>query len=101
MRTLGKSIIINPEHMECAVCGKNRDLEWHHVVHGTANRKISDKYGLTVWLCRDCHYGLHFRPLDRWREVDLQLKEVAQKKFEDIHGHDKWMELFKKNYLDY
>jgi Zn-finger protein len=95
-----KSIIINPEHMECAVCGKQRDLEWHHVIHGTANRALSDKYGLTVWLCRECHSSLHSSPHPRWRDVDNQLEVVAQKKFEDIHGHEKWMELFRKNYLD-
>lgn len=26
-------------------------LEKHHVMHGVANRKIAEKYGLTVYLC--------------------------------------------------
>lgn len=95
-----KSIIINPEHMECAVCRKPTELQWHHVIHGTANRAISDRYGLTVWLCMHCHHELHNSPKPYWRDVDLQLKQAAQIKFEQQYGHEKWMELIKKNYLD-
>ena len=49
------------------------DLECHHIMHGTANRKISEHYGLKVWLC--------------------------QKRFEQIFSHEEWMNLFMKNYL--
>lgn len=43
---------------ECFLCGRNGRgdrLELHHIFGG-ANRKISDKYGLVVWLCGErCH----------------------------------------------
>jgi hypothetical protein len=32
-------------------------------------------------------------------EFDLQLKMMFQKKFEAQYGHDKFMEVFGKNYL--
>ena len=39
------------------------------------------------------------RRTEKGKEYDLMLRENAQKCFEDIHGHDKWMEVFEKNYL--
>lgn len=96
-----KSIMVNPEWKDCAICGSSRDPEWHHVMHGTANRKISDKWGLTVWLCHDCHEALHFSPDPSWRDRDKELMQLAQKCFErKYNSHEKWMELFGKNFID-
>jgi hypothetical protein len=73
-------------------------LEKHHVMHGTANRKMSEKYGLTVYLCpKDHRTGK--KAVHNCRETDLKLICIAQKKFEDIHGHDEWMRAFGKNYI--
>ncbi len=62
---------------------------------GTANRKISDKWGIWCWLRHDIHMDLH----DRNKELEIQLKKEAQKVFEKLYSHEKWMELFKKSYL--
>ena len=43
----------------CFICGKFTPLEEHHVWHGTANRRLADKDGLTVYLCPECHRELH------------------------------------------
>ena len=32
-------------------------------------------------------------------ELDLWFKQLAQNCFEIVHGHEKWMEVFGKNYL--
>ena len=66
-----------------------------YVMTGTANRKLSDKYGLWVWLRHDIHMDLH----DRDKKLEIQLKQDAQKAFEKIYGHEKWMSVFLKNYL--
>ena len=36
------------------------NLERHHVIFGTAGRKISDKLGLTIWLCHEHHLGRNY-----------------------------------------
>lgn len=55
----------------CYICGSWRDLETHHVMHGTANRKKADEDGLTVKLCRRCHSDLHDKGLeDRWLQKE-------------------------------
>lgn len=82
---------------ECWVCGAVTGLEEHHILAGTANRRISEKYGLKVWLCHDHHTGNGGAQYDR--ELSYRLKMAAQEKFEEIHSHELWMELIKKNYL--
>ena len=90
-----KSII--QETKECFLCGRKTCLEKHHIMAGLANRRWSEAYGLTVFLCADCHRGTEGAQYNK--EQNLYLKRVAQQAFEEIYGHDKWMETFRKNYL--
>ncbi len=92
---MSASIICNER--ECYLCGKRIGLEKHHIMSGTANRKLSEKYGLWVWLCHDCHTGKGGAQYER--SIGDRLKMIAQREFEKVHGHDMWMDLFRKNYL--
>lgn len=82
----------------CFVCGSPY-VEVHHVIYGTANRKLSDKYGLIVPLCHEHHRGqtgVHFK-----RDLDIHLKKLAQEKFEaKIGARNEFIRVFGKNYLD-
>ena len=81
---------------KCWVCGSPY-VEEHHVIYGTAKRKLSEKFGLKIYLCHEHHTGnkgVHFN-----KALDTQLKMFAQKKFEEKYSHEKFMEVFKKNYL--
>ena len=80
---------------ECYVTGSRINLDLHHCLHGVGKRKLADKYGLTVWLRHDIHMLLH----DKDKELDRQLEQDAQRAFEKKYSHDKWMEVFGKNYL--
>lgn len=62
---------------------------------GTANRKISDKYGIWCWLRHDIHMDLH----DRNKDLEIKLKQEAQEVFEKLYSHEKWMELFRRSYI--
>ena len=65
---------------------------------GVANRKLSERFGTWVWLCGNtCHRGVDGAQYNK--EFNIHLKQVAQKAFEEIYGHQKWMETFRKNYL--
>lgn len=90
-----KSIL--QEKKECFVCRTTQDLQLHHVLYGTSNRKQADKYGLTVWLCLRHHTGdrgVHFD-----NGLDLKLKEMAQAKFEETHTREEFIKIFGRNYL--
>ena len=88
--------IMQQKH-ECWFCGKERDLERHHVLSGLANRKLSEKYGLWVYLCHNCHTGTDGAQYDK--EKNRILKIHAQIDFEELYGHEKWMETFRRNYI--
>lgn len=82
---------------ECYICGCKQNLEEHHVMSGTANRRLSERYGLKVYLC----YTHHRSPIGVHNDYILKerLEKDAQIAFEKIYGHSKWMQDFRKNYL--
>lgn len=86
--------IVQKDDSCCFICGCNRTDHTHHIMHGTSNRKNADKWNLVVKLCEPCHTKVH-----RSRVTDLMLICLGQKKFEELYGHSKWMEVFGKNYL--
>ena len=90
-----KSIL--QDRKECLICRTTQNLECHHCIHGTANRKIADREGLWIWLCRMHHtgsLGVHNN-----RELDLKVIRYAQEKYEETHTREEWRELFGKSWL--
>jgi hypothetical protein len=82
---------------KCYITGATEGLHKHHIF-GAANRKLSEQYGLYVYLIPEYHNmsdkGVHFN-----REFDLQLKREGQAKFEQEHSREEFIRLFGKNYL--
>lgn len=90
-----KSIVQKGER--CFFCGRTTDLQTHHIWGGVANRKLSEKYGLTVRVCQECHTGKDGVQYNRAKADSL--KRLGQIAFEARHSHDEWMQIFRKNYL--
>ena len=82
----------------CFVCGTTQGLHKHHIFYGRANRKLSEKWGCWCWLCGRHHNlsseGVHFN-----KPLDLHLKKESQQRFEFLHSHEEFMEIFGKNYI--
>ena len=89
--------IMTTEEDRCFICGRYGQMEHHHIFGG-ANRINSEKYGLVVPLCHNCHNeppdGVHFN-----RERMDDLRAQGQRKFESISDHDTFMKIFGRNYL--
>ena len=85
------------DEKRCWICGSVVGLECHHILGGTANRKLSEKYGLKVWLCHEHHTG--DSGAQYVKEMNLQLKQEAQRAFEKTNSRELWMRLIGKNYL--
>lgn len=88
-----KSILHN--EMCCYVCGTTNWLEEHHIFGGP-NRKLSEKYGLKVFLCKrhhaEAHSDLYFR---------RTLQALAQQEWENEYGsRNDFMALFGRNYIE-
>ena len=90
-----KSIL--QKEKECFFCGSTVWLEEHHIFGG-ALRKKSERFGLKVWLCHNDHNeppnGVHHN-----MTVNLKLKQIGQKAFEENHGHETFIKEFYKNYV--
>ena len=91
-----KSLLSNEQ--VCYVCGCT-GVHRHHIYYGTANRKISEKYGCWVWLCPDHHNmsdaGVHFD-----KRLDLALKAECQERWEKEYGtREDFRRIFGKNFL--
>jgi hypothetical protein len=67
----------------------------HEVFYGTANRQHSIDWGMQVTLCHLCHRDVHLHPN---KHKDRKLKQIFQLKFEKLYGHDKFMQIFGRNY---
>lgn len=47
-----------PSDASCYRCGSTRSLHRHHIFAGSL-RNISEREGLWVYLCEECHEGAH------------------------------------------
>lgn len=87
---------------KCFLCGKNGAndrLERHHIFGG-ARRNLSEKYGLTVYLCGDmCHrngkYSAHQN-----KNTALYLHQYGQRlMLRSGMTNEEFIKLFGKDYL--
>lgn len=93
------------EYRKCFLCGRSETeynkLEVHHIFQGRGRRQLSDRYGLTVLLCRNCHtqskYSAHMNG-----DVADYLHRYGQRKAMAENGWSsaEFREIFGKNYLD-
>lgn len=92
---------IMQEEKCCYVCGTTTWLEEHHVFEGIANRKLSEKYGLKIYLCHKHHNevpdGIHF---DKW--LRDRIKQEAEKRFIEYYNSsiEEFIKIFGKNFLE-
>lgn len=91
--------ILTDDMEHCYLCGQyvsreRGNLNIHEVYFGTWKRARSIEYGCCVPLCIECHNKVHHD-----HETDWYLKQVCQKRFEELYGYTKFMEIFKRSYL--
>lgn len=95
--------IIQEKDGTCYLCRKlygdysHKAVQEHHVIFGTANRKISEKYGLKVYLCL-FHHTEGKEAVHRNAEMAVMLKIEAQREFKKKFPELDWISIFGKNY---
>ncbi len=99
-----KSILHNKQDGTCYLCmllhddHERKQTQEHHVFYGTANRKLSEKYGLKVYLCMEHHtYDGGSEAVHRNHDIDIKLKGVAQEAFEKKYPSLDFKSIFGKN----
>jgi len=93
---MAKSIVVK-DMTKCMFCGRPKEAI-HHIFFGP-NRNNSEKYGLTAPLC-NYHHNMSNQSVHFNRQMDLELKVLAQKAFEDKYSHELFMQVFGKNYKE-
>lgn len=111
---MSKSIIQNKTNKferECFICRiqAERDgyygelphtgLHKHHFMHGSWGRKKAEHYGLWAYVCEARHHEHGPEAPHANAKIDMALKQIAQRAFEEKYSHEEWMKEFGKNYL--
>lgn len=103
---MAKSILHDKKERTCYLCMRlNGDftekgvLQEHHIFFGSSRRKLSEEYGLKVYLCLQ-HHTAGKEAVHQNAENDRVLKKVAQEAFMKRYSPVLFMETFRKNYLD-
>ena len=95
---MAKSILQSEK--QCYITGSTYNLHKHHIYAG-GRRRISEENGFWVYLRGDLHnqsnIGVHGKD---GHELDLTLKRVCQRAYEETHSREEFMKLIGKNYLD-
>ena len=104
-RTKSTISIIQPDKSYCFLCGsrtgKGLDaLEEHHVFEGVGRREASERYGLKVYLCGSSCHREGDESAHKCKETKDMLHRVAQMRFEELYGREKFVLVFGKNYLN-
>ena len=95
--SMNKSIFENDSLEKCYICGKWGKVDEHHVFSGPC-RKASDRYGLVVHLCRDCHSLIH--DSEKGKEMKLYLHQRGQMIYEERFGNRQaFIKEFIRSYL--
>lgn len=100
-----KSILHNKQDRTCFLCmilhnddSRKEVLHEHHVIHGWANRRLSEKYGLKVYLCL-FHHEIGPEAVHQNDRINKMLKAYAQRAFEKKWPEKDFYEIFKKKYI--
>ena len=84
----------------CYVTGSTYNLHKHHIYAG-GRRQISEREGFWVYLTGSLHNqsndGVHGK---NGHYLDMKLKQVCQRKYEETHSREDFLRLIGKNYLD-
>lgn len=101
-----KSIMHDKRDGTCYLCmllhsdDSRKPTQEHHVVFGTSNRRLSERYGLKVYLCV-LHHLHDGGPEAVHRNADIRkmLAECAQRAFERKYPNLSFRAIFGMNYI--
>ena len=101
-----RSIMHDKQDRTCYLCIKlhgdyrqRTGLEEHHVIGGNPGRRLSEKYGLKVYLCAE-HHRTSPEAVHKNRENRIKLQSEAQKAFMKRYPDKDFMEIFGRNYIE-
>lgn len=102
---MAKSILHDKKDRTCFLCmmlhgdDSYKDvLHEHHVIFGWANRRLSEKHGLKVYLCL-CHHEIGIEAIHMNDRINKMVQAYAQRAFEKKWPEKNFREIFGRNYI--
>jgi len=97
--------VMQADRSYCFLCGRKggtgmNKLEEHHCIEGSGRRELSERYGLKVYLCAITCHREGPKSVHKNEEIALELKQAAQRKFEETHSREEWIAAFTKSYIE-
>jgi hypothetical protein len=89
--------ILTTESGRCYICKKYGDTA-RHEIYGAANRQISKRAGLWIYVCPRCHDVIHLKPDDGL--MDRTMKKIGQSKYLESHTREEWLKMIGRFYDD-
>lgn len=103
-----KSIMHNKKDHTCYLCmNLHGDDSWkdplqeHHVMYGKGRRKLSERYGLKIYLCNKHHtYDQGSEAVHRKDAVRRYTEKAAQEAFEKKYPELSFRKIFETDYTE-
>lgn len=83
---------------ECYLCRRTDNLHEHHIFEGTGRRRLSEKYGLKVYLCAQ-HHNMSDESVHFNADLRNELYQDGQRAFERVYPGLNFLEIFSINFL--
>lgn len=93
---MSSSLLSNEKR--CYRCGTTFNLHKHHIYAG-GYRNRSERYGAWCYLCFNHHVGADGVHTHKGASYWLFLKAECQAKFEEKYSHERFMEVFGKDWI--
>ena len=95
--------IMQSDKTYCYICAMlyqdftEKKTEEHHCIFGVANRKLSERYGLKVYLCID-HHTLGKEAVHNNHDMARLMQQRAQVAFENFYPELSFVNIFGKSF---
>lgn len=76
------------------MCDRTEGLDRHHLLSGTANRKLAEEDGLWIWLCREHHKEAHEDVV-----CNDMYKRLGQIYYEQAHTRAEFIKRYGKSFF--
>jgi hypothetical protein len=77
-------------------------IEEHHIFFGTSKRKLSEVFGLKVYLCGAHHRGDingNQEAVHHNQDINLLLRAAGQRAFEETYSREEFIKIYQENHL--
>ena len=98
-KELESDFCIMPKSTKYSTVRTKKYSERHEVFFSKAYRMKSIKDGLIIFLTEQDHRGTNGVHGKNGRQLDIKLKKIAQRKYEETHTREEFIKLIGKSYL--